>query len=77
MKTRDYRRGDVYTVKANPAWGCPNGEVFQIMIIQNDAKINSIIDNSLINPILCINDEQSLNKVVTQYQCSNVNCYEE
>ena len=37
MRTRDYRRGDVFTVKTNPAWGCPDGEVFRIMIIQNDA----------------------------------------
>ncbi len=37
MRTRDYRRGDVFTVKTNPAWGYPDGEVFQIMIIQNDA----------------------------------------
>ncbi len=37
MKTRNYHRGDVFTVKTNPAWGYPDGEVFQIMIIQNDA----------------------------------------
>ena len=37
MRTRDYRRGDVFTVKTNPAWGYPDGEIFQIMIIQNDA----------------------------------------
>ena len=37
MNTSDYQRGDVFTVKTNPAWGYPDGEVFQIMIIQNDA----------------------------------------
>ena len=37
MKMRDYQRGDVFTVKTNPAWGYPDGEVFQIMIIQNDS----------------------------------------
>ncbi len=37
MKMRDYRRGDVFTVKINPRWDHPDGEVFQIMIIQNDS----------------------------------------
>ena len=37
MATRDYHRGDVFTVQTNPTWGFPDGETFPIMIIQNDA----------------------------------------
>ena len=37
MAIRDYHRGDVFTVQANPSWEYPNGQTFQIMIIQNDA----------------------------------------
>ena len=37
MAARDYHRGDVFTVQANPSWGFPDGETFPIMIIQNDA----------------------------------------
>ena len=36
MAIRDYHRGDVFTVQANPTWGFPDGESFPIMIIQND-----------------------------------------
>ena len=37
MKSRDYHRGDVFTVQANPSWGYPDGQTFPVMIIQNDA----------------------------------------
>ena len=36
MITRDYHRGDVFTVQANPSWEYPEGQTFPIMIIQND-----------------------------------------
>ena len=37
MAARDYHRGDVFTVQANPSWEYPDGQTFPIMIIQNDA----------------------------------------
>ena len=37
MATRNYHRGDVFTVQANPSWEYPDGQTFPIMIIQNDA----------------------------------------
>ncbi len=37
MAIRDYHRGDVFTVQANPSWEYSDGQTFPIMIIQNDA----------------------------------------
>ena len=43
------------------------------LIINDNIKYTSLIDNSLINPIICIDDEQNLNKIISFYQCYNLN----
>ena len=51
--------------------GCPELKYINIksLIINDNIVYSSFIDNSLINPIICIDDEQSLNKIISFYQC--------
>ena len=58
--------------------GCLNLKYIELknMIIQNDAKFNKLIDNSLINPSIKIDDTSSFNKAISTYDCNNVNCSE-
>ena len=48
------------------------------LIIKESMKYISLIDNNLINPIICIDDEQSydeqsLKKIISFYQCQYLN----
>ena len=51
--------------------GCPEIKYINIksLIINDNINYISFIDNSLINPIICIDDIQSLNKIISLYQC--------
>ena len=51
--------------------GCPELKYINIksLIINDNINYISFIDNSLINPIICIDDIQSLNKIISLYQC--------
>ena len=52
-------------------FNCPNLKYINIknLIINQDTKYEPVIDNSLVNPIICIDDELSLNKIISLYQC--------
>ena len=44
------------------------------MVLNQEKKITGLIDKNLINPIICINDEESLNKVISLLECPFVYC---
>ena len=43
------------------------------LIINNGIKYTSLIDNNLINPVICIDDKPSLYKIIALYKCQNLN----
>ena len=43
------------------------------LIINEDINYTSLIDNNLINPIICIDDKQSFNKIISLYKCRHLN----
>jgi len=43
------------------------------LVINTNIKYTGLIDNSLINPIICIDDMESLNKIISLYQCQKMN----
>ena len=51
--------------------GCSELKYINIksLIINDNIHYSSFIDNSLINPIICIDDIQSLKKIISLYQC--------
>ena len=54
--------------------GCHQLKTINLLntVINDDTSFKSIIDNSLKNPIICIRDLSSLNKIVSQYICPSI-----
>ena len=56
---------------------CPSLKFIDLKnsIINNNISTYKIIDQTLINPIICIDDINTLNKVISEYECFyNFNC---
>ena len=43
------------------------------LVLYDNIEYTGLIDNSLINPIICIDDMKSLNKIISLYQCQKMN----
>ena len=54
--------------------GCHQLKTINLLngVINDNTLYNFIIDNSLKNPIICIRDLPSLNKIVSQYECPSI-----
>ena len=54
---------------------CSNLKYINIknLVINDNIAYSSLIDDSLINPIICIDDEQSLNKIISFFKCKYLN----
>ena len=46
----------------------------RLNIIQNTPSIHKFIDQSLINPVICIDDQSTFDIIVSMYECPFVNC---
>ena len=55
--------------------GCSNLKYINVrnLIINNSINYKSFIDNRLINLVICIDDMQSLNKIISLYKCKDLN----
>jgi hypothetical protein len=46
----------------------------KLNIIQNSATIFQLIDENMINPIICIDDRDTFDIIISTYQCPFINC---
>jgi surface protein len=54
--------------------GCSNLKYINIksLIINDNIEYTEFINNALLNPIICIDDMQSLNKIISLYRCHHL-----
>ena len=54
--------------------GCSNLKYTNLesLIINDYMKYTSFVDNNLTNPIICINNEESLKKIISLYKCKSL-----